>query len=286
MNVLIIYFSQTGGTEKIASKIKDGILKSNNKCDMVKIKKSQDKDLKNFDLIGIGTPTFYYREPINVKNFIQNMQEGNGKYSFLFCTHGSVIGNTFYYMEEELKKKEYLVIGSFDSYSASSLQFYPEIMHTTDHPDKIELEEAFQFGKNICDISLRIENGESTLVPKFNLIEDTWWVKQNKTLTLEVLRQVFPKFEINEEECTKCLTCQENCPTDAIDVEANPPEIQKESCIFCGFCEKVCPEKAIKTDWKLMRVGSKGNLKRYVQELKKAEEQGKFRPYVDYEKII
>ncbi|MFW9825552.1 MAG: EFR1 family ferrodoxin [Candidatus Thorarchaeota archaeon] len=286
MNVLIIYFSQTGGTEKIASKIKDGILKSNNKCDMVKIKKSQDKDLKNFDLIGIGTPTFYYREPINVKNFIQNMQEGNGKYSFLFCTHGSVIGNTFYYMEEELKKKEYLVIGSFDSYSASSLQFYPEIMHTTDHPDKIELEEAFQFGKNICDISLRIENGESTLVPKFNLIEDTWWVKQNKTLTLEVLRQVFPKFEINEEECTKCLTCQENCPTDAIDVEANPPEIQKESCIFCGFCEKVCPEKAIKTDWKLMSVGSKGNLKRYVQELKKAEEQGKFRPYVDYEKII
>ncbi|MFX1323538.1 MAG: EFR1 family ferrodoxin [Promethearchaeota archaeon] len=286
MNVLIIYFSQTGGTEKIASKIKDGILKSNNKCDMIKIKNAQDKDLKNFDLIGIGTPTFYYREPINVKNFIQNMQEGNGKHCFLFCTHGSVIGNTFYYMEEELKKKEYLVIGSFDSYSASSLQFYPEIMHTTDHPDKIEHEEAFQFGKNICDISLRIENGESTLVPKFNLIEDTWWVKQNKTLTLEVLRQVFPKFEINEEECTKCLTCQENCPTDAIDIEANPPEIQKETCIFCGYCEKVCPERAIKADWKLMRVGSKGNLKRYVQELKKAEEQGKFRPYVDYEKII
>jgi formate hydrogenlyase subunit 6/NADH:ubiquinone oxidoreductase subunit I len=73
---------------------------------------------------------------------------------------------------------------------------------------------------------------------------------------------------------------------DAIDVEADPPEIQKDSCIFCGYCEKSCPEGAIETNWKLMRVGSKGNLKLYVKELKKAEEKGIFRPYVDYEKII
>jgi flavodoxin/NAD-dependent dihydropyrimidine dehydrogenase PreA subunit len=286
MNVLLIYFSQTGGTETIANKIRDGILENSNNCDIIKIKKAKDKDLNKYDLIGIGTPTFYYREPINVKNFIQKMEKSEGKHCFLFCTHGSVIGNTFYYMEEELNKRGYLVVGTFDSYSASSIQFYPEVMHTVNHPDDIELREASDFGKNICDVSLRIENGELTLIPKFNLIEDTWWVKQGKTLIPDFLRRIFPKFEINEEECTKCLTCQENCPTDAIDVEADPPEIQKEPCIFCGYCEKACPEGAIKADWKLMRVGSKGILKLYVQELKKGEEQGKFRPYVDYEKII
>ncbi|MFX1345645.1 MAG: 4Fe-4S binding protein, partial [Promethearchaeota archaeon] len=210
----------------------------------------------------------------------------NGKHCFIFCTHGSVIGNTFYYMQEELSEKGYLVIGDFDSYSASSLQFYPEIMHTIKHPDEIELEEALKFGKSICDVSLRIKNGESNLPPKYNLIEDTWWAKQSKTLTLDVLRRIFPKFEINKDKCSNCLTCQENCPTDAIDIEVDPPEIQKESCIFCGYCEKVCPEGAIEADWNLMRVGSKSNLKLYAQELKKAEEQGKFRPYVDYEKII
>jgi flavodoxin/NAD-dependent dihydropyrimidine dehydrogenase PreA subunit len=286
MNVLLIYFSQTGGTEKIAYKIKDGTLNSNHNCDIIEMKKTMNIHLESYDLIGIGTPTFYYREPINVKNFIQKMKNADGKHCFIFCTHGSVIGNTFYYMEEELSKKGYVVIGNFDSYSASSLQFYPEIMHTIKHPDEIELEEALNFGKNICDISLRVKNGETDLIPKFNLIEDTWWAKQSKTLTLDFLRRIFPKFEINEEMCTKCLTCQKNCPTDVIDVEVEPPEIQKESCIFCGYCEKSCPEGAIETDWKLMRVGSKGNLKLYMQELKKAEEQGKFRPYVDYEKII
>ncbi|MFX0138547.1 MAG: DUF362 domain-containing protein [Candidatus Hodarchaeota archaeon] len=94
-----------------------------------------------------------------------------------------------------------------------------------------------------------------------------------------------PKFKINIEKCTKCLTCQDNCPVDAIDVEADPPEIQKEKCIFCWFCEKLCPEEAIEADWSSARKLFKGNLRRYIKELKKAEEQGKFRPYVDYEKI-
>ena len=286
MNVLLIFFSQTGGTEKIAYRIQEGILNSDNDCDMIDMKKADKLNLNKYDLIGIGTPTFYYREPINVKNFIQNLKNNDGKHCFIFCTHGSVIGNTFYYMQEELSEKGYLVIGDFDSYSASSLQFYPEIMHTIKHPDEIELEEALNFGMSICNVSLRIKNGESNLIPIYNLIEDTWWAKQSKTLTLDVLRRIFPKFEINIDRCSKCLTCQENCPTDAIDIEADPPEIQKESCIFCGYCEKACPEGAIEADWKLMRVGSKSNLKLYAQELKKAEEQGKFRPYVDYEKII
>jgi Fe-S-cluster-containing hydrogenase component 2 len=189
-------------------------------------------------------------------------------------------------MQEELSKKGYSVIGTFDSYSASSLQFYPEIMHTIKHPDDIELEEAITFGKSICDISLKIKTGESNLFPEFELIDDTWWARDSKRLTTDLLRNIFPKFEINTDVCTKCLKCQDECPTDAIDIEADPPEIQKESCIFCGYCEKLCPEGAIETNWKFMRIASKGNLKKYVQELKKAEEEGKFRPYTDYEQII
>ncbi|MFW9864685.1 MAG: EFR1 family ferrodoxin [Candidatus Thorarchaeota archaeon] len=285
MNGLIILFSQTGGTEKIALKIREGIINSGNKCEIIKIKRAKLANLSHYDLIGIGTPTFYYREPINVRNFIQNVAKSDGKHVYLFCTHGSVIGNTFYYMEEELKKKGYTIIGTFDSYSASSLQFYPEIMHTINHPDEIELEEAYSFGKSICDTSLRIKNGETSLIPKFELIDDTWWAQDSKKLTPELLRNIFPKFKINAELCTKCLACQDECPTDAIDIEAHPPEIQKESCIFCGYCEKLCPEGAIETDWKFMRIASKGNLEKYVQELKKAEEEGKFRPYIDYEKI-
>jgi flavodoxin/ferredoxin len=286
LKVLIIYFSQTGNTEKIAENIKTGILKSDNICDITQIKKVDANILENYDLIGIGTPTFFYREPKNVMYFIQGLRETKGKHCFIFCTHGSLIGNTFYYMNQELSKKGFIVIGSFDSYGYSSLQFYPEPMHTEGHPDAIEFREAEEFGQNICEISSRIQKGESSLIPKFELISDTWWSKQSNQLTLRILRYISPKFKINEDNCTQCLTCQENCPVNAINIETNPPEIQKESCIFCWYCEKACPQRAIEADWNFMRKESKDNLPRYIDALKEAEKQGKFRPYVDYKNIL
>ncbi len=284
LDVLIIFFSQTGGTEKIAKTIQQSIINSGNKCEIVKIKSANTKNLKNFDLIGIGTPTFFYRELFNVRTFIQNMNKMDGKHCFIFCTHGSIIGNTFYYMNEELNKKGFEVIGTFDSYSASSIQFYPKVMHTIDHPDEIELREAEEFGKNICEISLKVQKGDVNLIPKFELISKTWWARQSKQLTLKVLKQISPKFTINVDKCTKCLTYQENCPVDAIDVEK--AEIQKEGCISCWYCEKACPEGAIEADWSFIKKASKSNLQGYIDSLKEAEKQGKFRPYIDYENIF
>ena len=285
LKVLIIYFSQTGSTKKIAETIKTGILKSGNTCETEQIKELDIDKLENYGLIGIGTPTFFYREPTNVKNFIQGLKELKGKHCFLFCTHGSLIGNTFYYMNEELTKKGYTVIGTFDCYGYSSIQFYPEVMHTHGHPDDIELREAEEFGENICDISIKIQKGETSLIPEFEFISKTWWARQSKQLTLDMLRKVTPKFKINVDKCTKCLTCQEACPTNAIDVEVDPPEIQKEGCISCWYCEKACPEGAIEADWSMMEKASKSNLLGYIDALREAEEQGKFRPYVDYENI-
>lgn len=286
MKVLIIYFSQTGNTKKIAETIKEGILKSGNICDIAQIKNMDVNLLEKYDLIGIGTPTFFYREPRNVNKFIQDLKDTKEKPCFIFCTHGSLIGNTFYYMSDELTKKGFIIIGSFDSYGYTSLQFYPEPMHTEGHPDEIELREAKEFGEQICDISLRIQKGESSLLPQFERISDTWWSRQSDQLTLRILRQISPKFKINEDLCTQCLTCQENCPVNAINIEANPPEIQKEGCIFCWYCEKACPQGAIEADWNFMIKGSKDNLPRYIDALKEAEKQGKFRAYVDYKNIF
>ncbi len=285
MKALIIYFSQTGNTKKIAETIKKGILKSGNMCDIAPIKNVNINLLESYDLIGIGTPTFFYREPKNVLNFIQNLKETKEKHCFIFCTHGSLIGNTFYHMNEELSKRGYIVIGTFDCYGSSSIQFYPQPMHTEGHPDEIEFMEATEFGENICEINLKVQNGQMNLIPQFELISKTWWALQSKQLTVEVLKKISPKFNINLDVCTKCLTCQEACPTNSIDVEAEPPEIQKEGCISCWYCEKVCPEGAIEADWSMMEKASKSNLIGYIEALKEAENQGKFRPYIDYQNI-
>lgn len=285
LKVLTIYFSQTGGTKKIAEMIEEGIINSGNQCDCIPLKEVKVSQLDVYDIIGLGCPTFFYREPRNVRLFIQTLPKKTRQHSFIFATHGSCLGNTFVYLNEELSERGYLVIGCFDSYSDSSLQFYPSPMHTAGHPDALELEGARQFGRNLCALSQKIHQGDTSLIPCFRLITDTWWYRDSQLMTLDILRKISPKFTINQEQCTRCMICQDDCPGDAINLSVSPPEIQTEGCIFCWACEKKCPASAIEADWTLMRVSARNNLRKYVALLKTAEAEGKFRPHIDYQKI-
>jgi len=50
---------------------------------------------------------------------------------------------------------------------------------------------------------------------------------------------------ISLENCTKCLLCVRDCPSDAIDIEQGTIN---DSCIHCGHCVAICPESTIFPD--------------------------------------
>jgi len=286
MKVLIILFSQTGNTRTIARAIDRGLRSRGHSCELVRLKKVRPEKPGEYDLIGLGTPTFFCQEPLNVRAFLQGLPDPGAKHWFLFCTHGSAIGNTFPNLAGALAQKGAAVIGAFDCYGSVSLPFYPQPMHTEGHPDALDIEQAEAFGADICETSERVRRGDRGLVPVFEPVTDTWWAKQAPGLTPELFRAVSPALRIDPEACTECLVCQDECPTDAIDMEADPPQLQKEGCIYCWYCEKVCPAGAITADWAEFARNSRSNLARYVEELEKAEAEGRFRPCLDYRKIV
>jgi len=53
---------------------------------------------------------------------------------------------------------------------------------------------------------------------------------------------------IDEEKCTGCGSCAEQCPADAITVN-DVAVINEEICIGCAQCIAVCPEGIIKIPW-------------------------------------
>lgn len=50
---------------------------------------------------------------------------------------------------------------------------------------------------------------------------------------------------IKLENCTRCLKCVKDCPSDAIDIDLGNID---DSCIHCGHCVAICPESTVFPD--------------------------------------
>ena len=51
--------------------------------------------------------------------------------------------------------------------------------------------------------------------------------------------------KIDEEKCTACETCVDECPAVAITINDGKAKVDKELCVDCGSCVDVCPSEAI-----------------------------------------
>ena len=103
-------------------------------------------------------------------------------------------------------------------------------------------------------------------------------------MTRERLKKVLPKLSIDTETCIGCHECEDNCPVNGIDVEADPPRIQGP-CIYCWRCVNICPTLSIGTDWEALFRMAPANYARYKKELDAAAARGEFRWLVDPDSI-
>jgi flavodoxin/Fe-S-cluster-containing hydrogenase component 2 len=242
MKCIIIYFSQTGNTEKMALAMQKGVRKAAGNCDIVKIKEANPRGLMDYDLIGLGTPLFG-PEPGNVAAFINNLKFVGGKHVFVFSTHGTLPAFFAPSIYPKLIKRGLKVIGIRDWYGNCYLSHCPKPYPTDGHPDETDLKEAEAFGQEMVDRSRRISAGETDLIlpaPEAQeMPEPPAWI-------INVFKKMV---KFHKEKCLypKCRLCMENCPMDGIDLTMDPPVVFKP-CIDCEFCIKLCPTGAIEAE--------------------------------------
>ena len=63
---IVIYYSQTGNTKKIAQAIHAGMSQLEEQCDIARLKDIDPRNLAGYDLIGLGSPVIHARELPNV----------------------------------------------------------------------------------------------------------------------------------------------------------------------------------------------------------------------------
>ena len=285
MRCIIIYFSLTGNTEKVAKAVQNGVKKEAGHCDIVKIKEANPQDLYQYDLIGLGSLVLGV-EPLNVKNFVNNLRFVGGKHAFAFCTHGTHPELFFPGLVPLLKSRGLTVIGTRDWYG--NCPFMPQPYHTYGHPDEVDLKEAEEFGQEMVDRSRKIFSGETSLIPPVPQILPG--MPERKVLdpcSHDIRFQDVVKFHKEKCRYPKCRLCMEICPVDGIDLTVDPPVISKP-CANCMFCSMICPAGAIDGSefHNIMAAKSKRDIGGFLESaLKEAEAKGLFRRLIPADKV-
>ncbi len=146
MKAIVIYYSQSGNTEKIAQSVASGL-----GTKALKLADVNPETLKNYDLIVIGSPVHGGAPNRKVTEFISHMPEIPGKKGGAFCTK-SLFGDktTIAVIRKGLESKGMKFAGSYCAVGFSRFigDFGPRIFHRG-HPTKQELVKAEEFGRGL-----------------------------------------------------------------------------------------------------------------------------------------
>lgn len=275
MKSIVVYFSLTGNTRKVAEAICSGIRSATGHCEITALRDADADRLVEFDLIGLGCPVYGLKAPPNVRAFEERMPTLEGKHCFLFATHGSDRGMVFRDMGELLLQKRLVVIGYHSWYGGLWNQTSPKPYFTDGHPDSVDLKEAAAFGKEMVERSLKISQGETGLIADILSIKERTFPSETSV-----------EMRLNKGNCRYpiCRLCVDNCPIKGcIDLSREPIVFAKQDrCISCYFCELICPTGAIEVDWEPFAAELKEKeVKPAAQLLERAKARGYFRSLVN-----
>ena len=234
-----MYFSGTGGTEKVTKSIAETI---GSKLNIHNIEVLDFTPLKNRkevpvfekeDIVVLGLPTIAGRVPNLMLEYLKKIQ-GNAAVGIAVMTFGN---RSF---DDSLMELS-LIMDDCNFRVIAGGGFSCEHSFSTilgkGRPDAEDMEEVVEFGRKIAE---KIKNNDfSRPTVKGNNPVHPYFQPQDRNGNHIDIRKVKPK---TNDKCTDCKLCAILCPTGAIDY--NDVKSVPGVCMKCCACVKKCPVNA------------------------------------------
>ena len=112
------------------------------------------------------------------------------------------------------------------------------------HPD---VEDDAMIKKLVEDVHSKLLSAVKKPIPLEDLNYQSKEVQEAmQKVNIEMAKQMLPPRQLDEEACTRCGVCEEECPAQAIKCDPYPKF--GDACFLCYNCVRLCEENAIKTD--------------------------------------
>ncbi len=257
-----------GTTTRVAEAIASGIRKAGYEVDFAKIDAESPGDLSRYDLMGFGSPAYYFRLPFLVSDYVKRLAPLGGRPAFTFILHGTYSGDAGIHLRRMLALKGARDAGSFHARGADRFLGYVKLGYLFSHerPSYRDLVEAEAFGRRVADRAagdgtergknepnvsvtraesepeissdqVEIERGTPVIYRLERLLTGRWLV-----------RYLYSRlFRVDPGKCTACDICMKLCPVGNLRPGDGGRPVWGRDCILCLTCEEKCPKEAIRS---------------------------------------
>ncbi|MBU4011312.1 MAG: EFR1 family ferrodoxin, partial [Proteobacteria bacterium] len=255
MNIksFVIYCSPSGTTKHVSKYIEKTLKELNSDIFIQDIGKERNrffaldqiKAAKEKICLYIGTPVYAGHAVLPVMAFINELPETITGFAVPFATWGGVCsGVALWEMGEKLLEKGYKIAAASKVGAVHSMLWQSKTPVCLGHPDTDD-------DKLIAEFVIKVHKGLSEGNLRRLQLKDLDYQpellgSELKKTSINNLMQMLPERIVNENKCTQCGICMEECPADAIDMAPYP--MFGENCFGCFNCVRLCPENAIEAD--------------------------------------
>lgn len=250
MNLYKITFSPTGGTQRAADRLVEGL---GGECTAIDLTDSRFQfsslAFTPEDIAVIAVPSYGGRVPAPAIQRLGTMN-GKGARAILVCVYGNRA-----YEDTLAELEDTAVLAGFHVIAAVAALAEHSIIrrYAAGRPDVEDEKQLQTFAQKIQE---KLAAGDET---KLNIPGNRPYKKYGGV-------GMVPK---PTKDCTSCGLCAQKCPVQAIDL-ADPRQTDKETCISCMRCVSICPQSARKVS-SVMLTAAELALKKVCSDRKEGE---------------
>ena len=260
MKIIVAFCSPAGSTEKVAEVIRKRFIQRKVEVEMVNLAKTFDRSklAESIKTAGkdaclfIGSPVYMDRATPPVLKLIEGLPVMGGPLAVPFVTWGGACsGLALWQLGGALIKKGFKIVSA-----AKVLAVHAELWLADDplgkgHPDQSDYH---QIEEMVDTLASRFDSDNIPEVSLGTLMYQPAELSETIKENLNAPSVATPK-QVNEETCTQCGICQDECPAAA--VVLNPFPEFGPSCFDCLNCIRLCPEDAITSAINLSEIEKK-----------------------------